>query len=525
MRTLIDENTYEIYKDFDYCARMKPIDKESQPSLKEKEEICKLLKIEKNMERKYQKRAELHCHTTRSLEDGMATLEQVIDFARKNEIPAVAITDHGEVPDIREIEMFGNGITKLIYGAELYVVDDCHGIFDSKEKQGTFTFEDEIVITEVETTGVSPVCDEIIKLSAVKLKNGRAIECYSAYVKPVHNLTEEVEEVTGITMTMLSRARKIEDVLPEFLDFLGNAIYAGYNTPFDYGFIEESAKNMQYSFNLPFVNIVLLAHAMLPELESYKPENVADFLKVYYDEDDMLCSIARIYGKLIKMAKEKGFFSFHELNRFYLSDQEYLRSLPTWHTTVLAKNPAGCKRLQQLVLDSKTLYHHKCPKVPLSELLSKREDLLIGSACDVGILAWKVTGGASESAIEETAQIYDFLEIQPCENDEWMIYDEDYWGVRSKEDLIHIRKKVVQLGKRFGIPVVATSDVHYLRKEDAFERSTLREQRGYNYPWQQGLLHFRTTEEMLDAFYFLDEEERYEVVIKNPKMIVEQIEM
>ncbi len=83
---------------------------------------------------------------------------------------------------------------------------------------------------------------------------------------------------------------------------------------------------------------------------------------------------------------------------------------------------------------------------------------------------------------------------------------------------------LVRLGEALDIPVCATGDVHYCKPEEQVLWLKMREAKGFDINDYHPPLHFRTTEEMLEAFSYLEEGKAYEIMIKNPTMITEQIE-
>lgn len=479
------------------------------------------------MERKYKERVELHCHTTNSEEDGVSTLEEIMAFVKENKMPAVAITDHSEFLNPEEVEKLGLSEEgpKIIYGSEVYAVIDDECAFKLNGNEGDFSFDDEFVIVDIETNGFSPITNEIIMIEAVKFKKDVAVSSFKSYIKPECSLSKKVENLTGISNCLLADERKLEEVFPDFLEFLGNAVYVGYHTDFDFKFMKASAKRLNCSFDPPVLDLVRLARRLVPDAESYRLKDVGKELGVKFDTDNDLEYIIKVYSVLVKKVKEKGIHNLCELNDYYTDYTEYIRRLPTYHVTVLAKNIEGCKVLDEILYDTYENYYYIRPKLRLSELLKNREYLLIGSACEAGILNQKLLDGVSDESLEEIVQMYDFLEIQPIENDKFMIKDEYRSDINTEDDLISVRKKIIALGKKYHIPVVATSDVHFLRPEDSVKRAQIMEEAGYTNPWEQMPVYFRTTEEMLKAFDFLDEEERYRIVIENSNVIAEKIKM
>ena len=192
-----------------------------------------------------------------------------------------------------------------------------------------------------------------------------------------------------------------------------------------------------------------------------------------------------------------------------------------YHFIILVKNRTGLKNLYQLISHSQLKYYKKVPRIPFDLLEKYRDGLIFGSACEAGELITSIVEGREETELEEICRFYDFLEIQPLGNNDFMIRN---GIVRDKKDLENINIKVVELGEKLDIPVVATGDVHFLNPEDSIYRRIIQAGQGYSDSENQPPLYYRTTEEMLTEFKYLDEKKAWEVVVKNPGMIADMTE-
>ena len=195
-----------------------------------------------------EKRVELHCHTTMSAMDGVANVSKIVERAAKWGHPAIAITDHGVVqafPDA-QIAAKKNKI-KVLYGVEGYLVDD--GVPLALNEKGQ-TLDDTYVVFDLETTGFSSKNDRIIEIGAVKIKDGVIIDNFSEFVNPRRPIPYKITELTGINDQMVRDAMIIEDVLPRFINFIGDSVIVAHNAPFDTGFIRKNCKDINIEFKI-----------------------------------------------------------------------------------------------------------------------------------------------------------------------------------------------------------------------------------------------------------------------------------
>ncbi len=195
-----------------------------------------------------------------------------------------------------------------------------------------------------------------------------------------------------------------------------------------------------------------------------------------------------------------------------------------FHQIILARNLTGLKNLYKLITKSNLEYFHRRPIIPKSELIKHREGLIIGSACEAGELYRAIVEGKSEEEILKIASFYDYLEIQPCGNNEYMIRSEKFPHVNSVEDIRNFNRKVIHVADALGKMVVATCDVHFIDPEDARYRAILMAGQGFSDADMQAPLFFRNTEEMLSEFDYLGEETAKEIVITNPNKIADMVE-
>ncbi|WP_027338737.1 PolC-type DNA polymerase III [Halonatronum saccharophilum] len=481
------------------------------------------VKVEKKEDEAQEKRIELHLHTKMSAMDSVLEVKDVINRAEEWGHPAIAITDHGVVQAFPDAYNASKGKDiKVIYGVEAYLVDDGEPIIlnsvDKKIEEETF------VVFDLETTGFNPHKNEIIEVGAVKIKGGKIIDEYQTFVDPKRKIPNKIIELTGIKDSMVQGAPSIDEVMEEFMEFSGDATLVAHNLPFDLGFIDDKLLKLgKNKASNPALDTLSLSRALLPQMKSYKLNKLVKRFNKNLENHHRAIDDAKVTGEifleLISLMEEEKVLNLKEINRL-TSEIDYKRVYP-YHTTLLVKNQIGLKNLYKLVSKAHIDNFHRVPRILKSDLLAHKEGLMIGSACEAGQLYKEVLKGKPDNELEKLAKFYDYLEIQPIGNNKFLL---EKGEVNSLEELRDINKKIYQLGKKLGKPVVAAGDVHFLDPEDSIYRQVLMEGQGFDDAADQAPLYFRTTQEMLDEFSYFGEEVAKELVIDTPKEIADSIE-
>ncbi|HJC46738.1 MAG TPA: PolC-type DNA polymerase III [Candidatus Lachnoclostridium pullistercoris] len=475
----------------------------------------------RRMDNSLEKRVELHCHTKMSDMDGVSEVKDIIKRAKKWGMDAIAVTDHGCVqafPDANHALDKGDEF-KVIYGVEGYLVDDLKQLVDRPRGQ---SLDGDFVVFDLETTGLSPEKNRIIEIGAVRVKGGEIVDRFSTFVNPEIPIPFEIEKLTSINDAMVIGAPKIEEALPEFFKFCGDAALVGHNAAFDVSFVAHSAARLGLPFDPTVLDTVTLAQHLLPNLNRYKLDTVAKALNVSLENHhravDDAGATAEIFAAFVAMLKDRGVEDVDQLNAMSQMSAEMIKKMPTYHVIILADSDEGRVNLYRLVSFSHLDYFARRPRIPKSLLQKYRKGLIIGSACEAGELYQALLRGASDAAIARLVDFYDYLEIQPLGNNAFMLKDEKS-TVKTMDDLIAINKKIVDLGEKFGKPVCATCDVHFLDPEDEIYRRIIMAGQGFKDSDEQAPLYLRTTEEMLKEFEYLGPNKAYEVVVTNTRKI------
>lgn len=468
-----------------------------------------------------EKRVELHAHTQMSSMDAICSVKELVNRAASWGHKAIAITDHGVVqgfPDAMSAAK-ANDI-KVLYGVEGYLVEDDFKIIEgANDKELSQSF----VVFDIETTGFSNTNDKITEIGAVKIQDFKVVDRFSQLVNPEKDISYKIQELTGITNDLVKDKPTIDEVLPRFMEFIGDSVLVAHNAEFDTGFISEKCRQMGLDYKSKSVDTLMLARVLLPELKRHRLNVVAKALGIqllnHHRAVDDADATALIFIKFLDMLKEMGANTLSEVNDV-LGKIDYTK-LNTNHITLIAQNQTGIKNLYKIVSDAHINHFYRAPRILRSVLNEYREGLIIGSACEAGVVYQAVKKNTPDEELEKILELYDYIEIMPTDNNQFMI---DKGEVRGKEELRDINRRLVEVAKKFGKIPVATGDVHFLDKHEAILRTVLKYSQGFKNDEEETYLHFRTTDEMLEEFSYLGEELAYEVVVENTNKIADMVE-
>ena len=470
------------------------------------------------------KRVELHMHTKMSAMDAMTSATDLIKRAMSWGMKSIAITDHGVVqafPEAYHLLGRDNPDMKVIYGVEAYLVPDKEK--SVKNPRGQVLEDATYCVLDLETTGISITTEKITEVGIMKVKNGEVIDEFEMFVNPEKPIPQRVVEVTNITDEMVKDAETIDKVFPKILEFVGDSIIVAHNASFDVGFLKHNAKLLGYEFNNTYIDTLPLAKDLFPDLKKYKLGKIADSLGIEVDVAHRALAdvdtTVKVFNVMLKKLKDKGINTVDEIDSATKdpeAQKEEFKKQRSYHAIILAKNYVGLRNLYKLVSISHLHYFYKNPRILKSIYKKYSEGLILGSACEAGELYQAIELGKSDEEIENIARDYDYLEIQPIGNNEFLVRN---GVVPDREYLKDINRKIVELGEKLGKLVVATCDVHFMDPQDEIYRRILEAGQGYKDADEQAPLYLRTTEEMLKEFEYLGEEKAYEVVVTNTNKV------
>lgn len=468
------------------------------------------------------KRVELHLHSKMSSMDGVTSIQDLVERAAMWGHPAMAITDHGVAqafPDARNAAKGIDGF-KMIYGIEGYLIDDIDSkkLNDIREmKKGSY------VVFDLETTGLKPDGDRITEIGAVKIVDGSIVDRFSQLVNPGVHISSYITELTGINNDMVADMPEISEVLPKFREFCSGTVLVAHNAKFDTSFIYANARKLGLFFDNDVIDTLVMSREIFSGYTSHKLNLMCERLGVSLENHhralDDATATAECFVKMMQMTEWKVADEEEKQINVLDKDDPLVKS-KKYHIILLAQNYTGLKNLYKLISKSNLEYFYRRPGIPKSLLHKHREGIIVGSACESGELYRAIINKKSEDELIEIAKFYDYLEIQPLGNNDFMKRNGQ---VSGDNELIEINKRIVQLGDKIGRKTVATCDVHFLDPKDEMYRRVLMGGQGFDDADNQAPLYFRTTEEMLDEFSYLGDRTE-EIVIDNTIAIADMIE-
>ena len=306
-----------------------------------------------------------------------------------------------------------------------------------------------------------------------------------------------------------------------FLDWVGDRPLAAHNADFDMSFLAIGCERMGRPFRNASIDTLILAQNLLPDLGKYKLDIVANRLNLpefnHHRASDDAATVGYMLMPFRKMLSDMGVDRIDQINPAMrgLRKNGKRRQRPQ-HLIVLAKNQTGLRNLYKLISLAHLEHFKRYPIMPKSEIMENREGLIIGSACEAGELFQAIVDRKSYDELKRIAGWYDYLEIQPICNNRFLI---GAGKAKDDEELRNFNRTVLRLAKDLNKPCCATGDVHFLDPEDEIYRHVLQAAQGFDDADKSLPIYFKTTDEMLEEFAYLGEEDCYKVVIGDPNRI------
>ena len=486
-----------------------------------------------------EKMVELHTHTKMSEMVGVTDVEDLIKRAKEYGHKAIAITDYSVVHSYPAAYKTAKKLSKdddkmkVIFGCEMYMIDDeALMITNPKDKK---IDEEEFVVFDIETTGLNSHTNKIIEIGAVKIKAGRIIDRYSQLINPGISIPYHITEITSITNEQVANQPKIDEVIGKFVEFIGDAVLVAHNAPFDMGFIKRDIKEyLNIDLESSVIDTLQMARDLFPDFKKYGLGDLNKALGLALEKhhravDDSQAT-ANMFIIFLEKYKEKGIEYLKNINKGF---EVNVKKQSLKNIMVQVKTQEGLKNMYKLVSEGHIKYFgNKKARIPKSVLKENREGLIVGSSLSAHFMN---SGELVElylrhdlEKLEETAKFYDYIELLPKSTYNELIEKEGTGSLASYDEVEKMNKYFYDLGKRLGILVTASSNVHYLDENEDIIRSILLYGSGTVYSPRQYRVnngfYFRTTDEMLKEFSYLGEEEAKEVVITNTNKIADMVE-
>lgn len=498
-------------------------------------------KVEQVEDKSEDKRVELHAHTFMSQMDGVVSVKDLINRATKYGHKALAITDKNCVQSFPEaykiIKDFNKNREdkfKMIYGSELIVVDDeVDIVFGSSSSD---LIDSTYVVFDVETTGFNATSgDSLIEIGAVKIKGNQVIDKFDELINPGKPIPKNITNFTHITDKMVKDCRNEFEVTKDFKEWIGELPLVAHNAKFDRAFLSSVYNRYDLGeINNAIIDTMQLSRILNPEEPKHNLSIVTKRYEVEFDEEshhradyDALAT-ALVLSKMLVKLRSRGAQVIDDLKKLMTKEDIY-KFGNYYHMVLLIQKQEGVKNLYKLISDANTKYLQKSPRILKSEITQNREGLLLGSACSEGEIFTR-SRSLSNEEIKNIMRYYDFIEIQPLESYNHLIQMGEF---KNEMELQSHIEKIINLAYEENITVVATGDVHHLDRKDKIYREIIVNQKvpggGLHYLNKKSIReipssHFRTTEEMIESFNFLDEKVAKEIVIENTNKIANLID-
>lgn len=503
------------------------------------------------------KRIELHLHTQMSTMDATGNISDYVNTMKRWGWEAIGVCDHGGVqvfPALQDKTIdpkTKKPTIKPLFGAELYMVDsELKVAFNPSD---VLLSNSEYVVFDLETTGLSSRYDRIIEFGAVKVKEGQILDQVDFFINPDMPLAEVTKNLTHITDEQVRSGKSIKKALLDIKEFIKDSILVAHNAVFDFGFLNEALINNGFEeLKNPVIDTLPLSRFLYSDLRSHTLGSICKKLGVVYDEDT--AHRANYDAEVLKgcwdamenmLTNMKSKIEHRDLNNLFslIKDENKAKELEItlikntphpYHVVCYAKDKQGLKDLFQLISDSCITYFKDVPRVPKKELSKLREHLIIGSACFNGEV-YQSAMTRSKKITKKVMEFYDYIEVQPLTNYSFLINDGQLTSFEASKKIVI---DIIEMAKELDKIICATSDCHYIEKEDKKYRDIYIYAKGLKgarhplNPYRRSKMpyyenpdqYLRTTQEMLDEFKFLNDDEFVKkIVIDNPHLIADQI--
>lgn len=480
-----------------------------------------------------EKRVELSVHTKMSNLDGLNEPKEYLKCAQAMGHKAVGFTDHNGVYAIPKIDHSRVEGVKPLFGCDFDYIDDEfeHIAFTDESidlKKATY------VVFDIEATGLSQEYSEIIEISAYKMREGNVLDTYEILINPDRPIPQKITELTSITDEMVKDAVHIKEGILGFVNFSKGCILVAHNANYDIGMIHAKMRqNGIEDYPIPGIDTLNLFRAL--HWEDEKKFNLKVLSKHYkvkqehhhraIDDTRVLCEC---FIQMLSEVYQKGVTDYKDLNTL-LTDDVITKIIPS-RMSVIARTQVGYKNMYKLVSDALTVHVDDDARL-LRSVLNKLDDGIIKLSGNSFSDVFDTALNGSEDDLRYFIRKYDVIEVQSPKGLAHIVDDLNGVGLDGEEVVKEVIKKIIRVSKEEGKLVCATGEVYYIQRDDKKYRNILIDSSkvggGFHELSRYKVrpdAHFRTTEEMLLEFNFLDSALAKEIVITNTNKVADMVE-
>lgn len=493
------------------------------------------------------KRTELHVHSKMSKNNGISSMDEYGRLAKHFGHDAIAVSDHHGVQAFVEAESIAKKYgLKIVYGVETTIVDDpilCFNPTDALLKDQVYT------VFDTETTGLSANMNKLIEIGATKLKDGMVIDSYQTFIKIDEPVSDFTTSLTGITDDDLATGQDLKDALLEFKKFCDGTVLVAHNAKFDMQFMNSNYKReLNYMIDNPVIDTLELSRFLNKDRTYHtlkilsKHYGVALDSKNHHRADYDAEKTAEMFDKMLIEVENLGIETLAGLNE--ANDVNKTRGN---HALIYVKTQEALRDMYELVSLSNVRDYHMEPRMLKSDINRLRENLIIvSSGCQNGEIIDAYLN-LTDDEFKRKFDFYDFIEIMPPSQYAELIDNDSF---KDFKDVEVMHKKIIEIANSKGIKVVASGNAHFTEPElytskeiimakdfkatktkknkegieefvDKIKFKKLVASKKAKYQGQ----FFKSTDEMLEEFSYLDEETRNEVVITNTNIIKDMVDV
>ncbi len=523
----INENLLENFKNGDWILATVDV-KLDQYEMEKYGMINKIKEVERpnkfnRFDDASNKRVELMVHTKMSSFDSINEVEDVFKLAKNFKMNSIGFCDRYNIQSYPEIQKCANKYNiKPIYGVELEVLPNiCKNVINETSEK----IENKIhIVFDLETTGLYPEFDDIIEFGAIKTNGVEILDRVQFFIKPNKEVSANVSTLTGITNKMLENAIDQASGIKRIIDYIGNYPIIAHNAiSFDFLFLNKKAeKYLGINLTNTVIDTLYISRSLWPAWKNHRLQKMCSELGIEYTQDDahradydayvlFLCWV-----KIIEKLKENKINNLNEINS--LSSNSLLAKYNSHILVIYNKNESSLRLTNEIISKSYTDNYFNRPTVNKNEIDHKKSELIIASHPIEGEIFNLAINGTEKDLIN-AINFYDYIFIcPPC--DLVHLYKNQEITLKNIE---MVTKKIIELAKKQNKKIIAVSNSYYLKPWDKKFQ--------YVYLYAKGIgghrhrffkynelpnSYVKTTEEMLESFKFLEDENLIkEIVIDN----------